>query len=199
MTKKAQLTQPQIDALIPGGPVSHAQAKHASVHYEVLAEGVQGDPIVIRQKKLTPVDKLREKGLIGEPEVKAAQAFKKDYDTAYLACTNILAAVRVDSCGVAVGAVEAKFRQVKAAQRFHGALTHLGNQLSVIAIEGIIDTDRDRKCGAVFQSLGFQTLPHCDRNARYGAGMGVLVLALRELAIYKGYRKADTLPGTSSI
>jgi hypothetical protein len=196
---KSRLTQPQIDALIPGGPVSSAQAQHASIQYEALAETAQGDPLVMRQRKLTPVDKLRAKGLIGEPEVKAAQAFKKDFDDAYQTCTNVLAVVHVDSCGAQSGIVEAKFRQVRAAQRFHGALRHLGNQLSIVALRGIIATEADRKVGAVFQALGMSALVTSDRNLRYGAGMATLVIALRELAIQKGYRKPDPLPGFGSI
>jgi hypothetical protein len=192
---KSKLTNEQLLALIPGGGIHAERVQHATIETECIAENTKGDALVTRQRKLSPVDKLRISGAISENEVKAAQQLKNDYDLAYRACKNVLAGIRVDSCGVAAGAAESKFRQVRAGQRFRGALKHLGNQLARVATSGIVDAEVDKKVGTVFQQIGTQCLPHADRHTRYGAGMGMLALACRELAIHYGYRKPDALPG----
>jgi hypothetical protein len=75
---KSRLTTPQLEALIPAGPVSRHRAARDKIEIEAVAEGNAGDAIITRQRVADPVMRLHRDGHIGIEEVQAAFTFRRD-------------------------------------------------------------------------------------------------------------------------
>lgn len=188
-----KLSEAQKVKMIPGGQVSKERSAKGNITTEVIAENTSGEILVARQRRQTPVDRLREAGAVGEEELKAASAFVGDYSAAYQSCQNVLASLHVDHSGGIDGLIRTKLRQATRGMRFYAALRHLGSELSKVVIIGILDAEGDKRANGAFAKVGIDCLPNAQRAECSGAGKGTLVIALRELAIYYGYRKPASL------
>jgi len=186
----SRLSAAQRDKMIPGGPVTKERLQKGNIVTEIVAENTSGEVLIARQKRVTPISRLRESGLIGEEETRAANLFTTDYTAAYVACQSVLAKLHVDHSGGSESLIQAQLRRAKHGLRFYRALGYLGDDLREAALEGIAYTLIDSHAGGVFCNLGRRDLPTCPRSEWAGAGKQLLILAARRLAEFYGYRKA---------
>ncbi|SRR5579883_524893 len=187
---RSKLSRQQKEALIPAGPVAPERKTHNDIETQILTESEKGTALVAGQRVATPVTRLLRAGAISLQEAQATQLFKSDHDAAYIACTNVLASIQVDNCGGSESLVLAQMRRAKHGQRFRRALAYLGEELDKVAVAAIIC--EHNKIRSVYQSIGLDCLPkEKSRAVTQGAGKGVLVIAIRKLASFYGYRSPN--------
>jgi hypothetical protein len=174
--RKSKLTAPQLEALIPAGPVSKNRAARDKIEIENVAEGNSGDAIVTRQRVLDPVMRLHRDGHIGIEEVQAASLFRRDHDNAFGASSNVLTSLCVDG---GRGREHALDRQLHHATRYRKALAYLGPDLGRIAQWGIME-------GFSYNAIGATALPGAGRRVQIDFGRELLIKALQRLALFHG-------------
>jgi hypothetical protein len=173
--RKSRLTTPQLEALIPAGPVSKHRAARDKIEIEAVAEGNAGDAIITRQRVLDPV-RLHRTGHIGIDEVQAAFIFRRAHDNAIAASSNVLTSLCVDGGG---GREHSLDKRLHHATRYRNALAYLGAELGRVARWGTME-------GYSYNAIGAAVLPGAGRRVQIDTGRELLIKALQKLALFYG-------------
>ncbi len=185
-----KLTEPQLETMIHGGPVTKELRQHEDVITEVIDKTSDGFPLAVRQMIATPVRRLLEQEAVDIAGVFGATMLRYDHDIALYNRMSGKWEMRVDGGRSGVTDME---KRVFHASRMRDAFTHLGHELGQIAWLSIIERPLgDLK--ATHTSVGQSLLPKGTNVEQRGAGKGTLVIVVRELARYYKLVKAPDLP-----
>ena len=166
--------------MIPCGPSNpHRAQRDGGLEIEYREVSGKGTPVTAGEHVSTLVRKLYTKGDISAEEYMAAQRYSGDFEAAYEASANALAAVYVDSKGGGSGGAE---NRLSHAMRYQEAKAYL-RSLGLVADAAILG-DRSAGIKPTFTGIGAVFAPRRSKADWLIIGQHKVAFICQELAAF---------------
>ena len=174
----ASVTQGQQEDMIPCGPSNPHRAKQdGGIEVEYRDYSERGRPLTAGEHCSTMVRRLYRRGDISAEDYMAAQRYRSDFEAAYEASANTLAAVYVDSSRSGPGELENKLSHGLRYQKAKAYLRKLG-----LVADAAILQNRPAGIEPTLQGIGAVFLPRGSKSDQQKVGRSWVVFICQELA-----------------